>query len=107
MSMTPSRRTVEAMTLGGMAADNRTIIVRCYTCHKTRMFLTVDLVKVYGETQSPHTIFTTCSKCGASLWTGFGFPSKGQKICRPFPLTRWSWCEVAYDPDAPVDPATP
>lgn len=104
MSMTPSRRTLDAMTLGGMATDNRTIIVRCLTCRRTRVFLTVDLVEVYGEHRSPHGLFDKCSKCGSPVWSGFGFPKPGQKVCRPVALTRWSWEELAYDPDEPAGP---
>lgn len=77
MSMTPSRRTIEAMTLGGMAIDNRTLIVRCNSCWRTRTFLAADLAKVYGDSASPHRLFTTCSKCGRPTRHGYGFPHTG------------------------------
>ncbi len=102
MSMTPSRRTIEAMTLGGLASDNRTMIVRCPPCRQTRVFLSVDLVQVYGAGRSPHGLFSSCSKCGGHLWTGFGFPHRGEKIFRPVELTRISWEESIYDPDVPL-----
>ncbi len=96
MSMTPSRRTIEAMTLGGMAVDNRTLIVRCYGCRLTRVFLTADLAKVYGEDHSPHTLFTRCSKCGYPTRHGYGFTSTGDMICRPKAKTVWKWQEEPW-----------
>lgn len=96
MSMTPSRRTIEAMTLGGMATDNRTLIVRCNMCRRTRVFLTVDLVKVYGEAKSPHAILTKCSKCGYPTRHGYGFPHTGEMICRPKAKTVWKWQEEPW-----------
>lgn len=96
MSMTPSRRTVEAMTLGGMAIDNRTLIVNCRSCRRSRVFLAADLAKVYGDDQSPHTLFKDCSKCGRPVHVGFGFPHEGDKICRPSALTVWKWREQVY-----------
>lgn len=99
MSMTPSRRTVEAMTLGGMAIDNRTMIVRCNVCLRTRTFLTADLVKVYGANASPHRLFTTCSKCGRPTRHGYGFPHTGEMICRPKSKTVWKWQEEPWRSD--------
>lgn len=99
MSMTPSRRKVEAMTLGGMALDNRTLVVRCYRCRKTSIFLTADLAKVYGEGQSPHTLFERCSKCGSRLRVDFSFPHRGDVIRRPVPTTKWTWRDEAWEGD--------
>jgi len=99
MSMTPSRRTIEAMTLGGMAVDNRTLIIRCASCRRTRTFLATDLAKVYGENQSPHSLFRACSKCGSPTHQGFGFPHEGEKICRPVAQTVWKWREQDYRRD--------
>jgi hypothetical protein len=99
MSMTPSRRTVEAMTLGGMALDNRSIVVRCYPCRKTRTFLCADLAKVYGESRSPHTLFERCAKCGSDLRKDFGFPNRGETIRRPAPVTKWKWRDEVWRPD--------
>jgi hypothetical protein len=99
MSMTPSRRAVEAMTLGGMALDNRAIIVRCYPCKKTRTFLCADLAKVYGEKRSPHTLFEHCAKCGAPTRRDFGFPKRGETIRRPVEISKWHWLDSVYDPD--------
>lgn len=98
MSMTPSRRTLEAMTLGGMALDNRTMVVRCYRCRITRTFLTRDLAKVYGEATSPHDLFHACSKCGSGLRVGFGFPKAGELIRRPVPKTKWQWVDEEWKP---------
>lgn len=99
MSMTPSRRAIEAMTLGGMATDNRTLIVQCRFCRRTRTFLSADLVMVYGERQSPHTLFGSCSKCGRPVHLGFGFPHEGDKVCRPSAQTVWKWHEQPYRRD--------
>ncbi len=99
MSMTPSRRTIEAMTIGGMAVDNRAIIVKCFRCRKTRTFLCADLVKVYGENRSPHTLFERCTKCGSSLRKDFGFPKRGETIRRPEAKTAWKWRDEVWSPD--------
>lgn len=99
MSMTPSRRTIEAMTLGGMAVDNRALVVKCYRCRKTRTFLCADLVKVYGENRSPHTLFRQCRKCGADTHVGFGFPQRGETIRRPEATTAWKWRDEVWSPD--------
>lgn len=99
MSMTPSRRAIEAMTLGGMAIDNRTLIVNCRPCRRMRTFLAADLAKVYGENHSPHTLFKVCSRCGHPVHIGFGFPHEGDKVCRPSALTVWKWREHVYSRD--------
>ncbi|OAM75221.1 hypothetical protein A3840_14845 [Devosia elaeis] len=98
MSMTPSRRAIEAMTLGGMALDNRALVVRCYSCRRTRRFLAADLARVYGENQSPHTLFRRCSKCGDGLYVGFGFPQRGDTIRRPESVTKWQWRDEVWEP---------
>lgn len=105
MSMTPSRRMIDAMTLGGMATDNRALIVKCYICRKTRKFLAADLAKVYGDNQSPHTLFTRCPKCGGEVYVGFGFPQRGDLIRRPAQVSVWKWRDEAWSPDPPGDDA--
>lgn len=98
MSMTPSRRTVESMTLGGMALDNRALIVHCNLCRRRRTFLAADLAKVYGANQSPHALFSTCTKCGSAVRVWFGFPSAGEVVCRPVAHTGWKWRDSVYQP---------
>lgn len=98
MSMTPSRRTVEAMTLGGMALDGRSLEVRCYRCRRTRKFLASDLAEVYGAEQSPHTLFGSCSRCGAPVRVEFDFPKRGEMICRPHRVSRWAWKDKRWEP---------
>lgn len=98
MGMTPSRKTVEKITLGDLAADNRLIVVRCNHCRRTSHFLASDLVTVYGATAKMHGVFHSCSRCNRSdfLYVGTRLPDAADegvlKVRRP----KWAWREVPY-----------
>lgn len=68
MSMTPSRRTIDAMTLDGAANDGRLLVVRCNLCRKTDTYMTKDLVEVFGGNAHPYRVFSRCRHCGKSEW---------------------------------------
>lgn len=104
MSMTPSRRTLESITLEGLAVDNRLVVVRCNYCRRTTHFLARDLVQVYGKDKHPNTVFDRCSKCGHSryLHVGTRLPNsedeKSLKVRRPTLVrVQWSWRDERYD----------
>lgn len=68
MSMSPSRRTIDNMTLAGAAADDRLLVLRCAYCRKSDTYRTVDLVSVYGPDAHPYGLFHSCRHCGKSEW---------------------------------------
>lgn len=68
MSMTPSRRVVESLTINDLAVDGRLLVVRCNLCRRTTYFLASDLVGYYGGKELVSGLFHRCSKCGKSEW---------------------------------------
>jgi hypothetical protein len=68
MSMTPSRRTIDNMTLEAAAADDRLLVVRCSYCRNGDTYRTADLVPVYGPTAHPYGLFHACRHCGRTEW---------------------------------------
>jgi hypothetical protein len=52
MSMTPSRRRVEAYKLRHAAEDGRLVVYRCRRCGQVTTFIAVDLVKVWDPDMS-------------------------------------------------------
>lgn len=107
MGMTPSRRTIEKITLGDLAVDNRVMVVKCNLCRRTSHFLTRDLVQVYGENRKMHDVFDRCSQCGRSNFLVVGTRLPGPedegtlKVRRPTLVrVQWSWREETYqDPN--------
>lgn len=104
MGMTPSRNTLDKITLGDLAKDNRIFVVRCNLCRRTSHFLARDLAQVYGDATKMHSVFDTCSKCGRSqfLHVGTRLPNADDigklKVRRPKLVSvNWSWREVAYE----------
>lgn len=100
MSMTPSRRRWESLTLADVAVDNRIYIVRCNLCRRTVHFLATDLALVYGAEHSAHGIFETCSLCRRSRWLHVTtrLPSHldvGRLVVRR-PSRRWRWRDERY-----------
>lgn len=68
MSMTPSRRTIESMTLEGASTDRRLLVVRCNLCRKADTYMTSDLVQVFGGMAHPYRVISACRHCGKSEW---------------------------------------
>ena len=68
MSMTPSRRQLERVTLADLAADNRMLVVRCNLCRRQRAFLATDLVTAYDPATPAYGMLQWCSACGKGDW---------------------------------------
>lgn len=68
MSMTPSRRQLERVTLADIAADNRLFVVQCNLCRRRRAYLASDLVTHYDPTTPAYSMFRWCSSCGKGEW---------------------------------------
>lgn len=102
MSMTPSRRTLEKVTLGDLAADGRLVVVHCNLCRKTEHYLAVDLVQVMGAGQSAYGAFDRCPHCGNGKWLRIQFRlasylDEGKlRIRRPVAKRRWVWRDAIY-----------
>ena len=98
MSMTPSRRTLESITLADLAVDNRLFVVRCNLCRKTEHYLAKDLAEVMGEQRLAHTVFYRCPHCGDRTWlnvkTRLPTPNDVGHLRIRRPVNRrviWSW----------------
>lgn len=66
MSMTPSRRTVEAYKLKHAAVDNMLIIYRCAYCHKSTAFRARDVVSIWDPEMSVLVETRSCGSCKKS-----------------------------------------
>lgn len=102
MSMTPSRRTVESVTLDDLAADNRLMVVRCNLCRITENYLAADLAKVMGGRQTAFNAFSRCPHCGKGQWLRVDirlptFLDDGKlRIRRPEKRAVWHWQDAIY-----------
>ncbi len=100
MSMTPSRRVVESLTLDDLAVDGRLVVVRCNLCRRTTYFLASDLVRYYGGSTLFASLFSRCSKCGKSEYMSVShrFPDLDDDgaltIRRPRQV--WQWRDEIY-----------
>jgi hypothetical protein len=99
MSMTPSRRTVESVTVAGVAADNRIFVVRCSLCRRLDNYAARDLLAVYADTTPIHGLFRTCRHCGKPEWVSVkirlpNFDDVGHlKVLRPVRKSVVAWEE--------------
>jgi len=64
MSMTPSRRTLEAVTLADVARDGRLFVVRCNLCRRQMAYVAKDLLAVYPPETPAYGMLEWCGKCG-------------------------------------------
>jgi hypothetical protein len=100
MSMTPSRRVVESLTIDDIARDGRIFVVRCNLCRRTTYFLATDLAHYYGGKTLVSTLFRRCSTCGKSeyMHVGHRFPDLDDDgaltIRRPRQV--WQWRDELY-----------
>ena len=100
MGMTPSRNTIERLTVADIALDGRLFVVRCNLCRRTTYFLASDLVLYYGEKYLVRDLFNRCSKCGESefMHVGYRFPDLDDDgaltIRRPRQI--WRWTDETY-----------
>jgi len=63
MSMTPSRRALERVTLADVARDDRLFIVRCNLCRRQMAYRARDLTLVYDTATPAYGMLQWCSKC--------------------------------------------
>jgi hypothetical protein len=100
MSMTPSRRVVESLTIADLAADGRLLVVRCNFCRRTTYFLASDLVAYFGGQTLLSGLFQRCSTCGKPdfMHRGHRFPDLDDDgtltIRRPKQV--WQWRDEIY-----------
>ena len=66
MSMTPSRRRVEAYRLKHAAEEGRVIIYRCNACKQETPFLASDVVEIWGPEMQVYQPPASCGQCGVS-----------------------------------------
>lgn len=100
MSMTPSRRVVESLTVDDLAVDGRLLVVRCNLCRRTTYFLASDLVAYYGGQHLVGSLFHRCSRCGKSEWMAVNhrlpdLDDDGALTIRR-PRQVWQWRDETY-----------
>lgn len=100
MSMTPSRRAVESLTINDLAVDGRLLVVRCNLCRRTTYFLASDLANYYGGKTLLGSMFHRCSKCGKSEYLGVShrlpdLDDDGALTIRR-PRQIWQWRDELY-----------
>ena len=100
MSMTPSRRQVESLTIADIAIDGRIFVVRCNLCRRTTYFLASDLALYYGEKTLIHDLFHRCSRCGKFEYMHVSyrapdFDDDGALTIRR-PRQIWQWTDEIY-----------
>lgn len=67
MSMTPSRRALEAVRLKHLVEDSRALVYCCRACKRESIFLAADVVDIWGpEIQ----VYTPPHRCGHCRVTG-------------------------------------
>lgn len=66
MSMTPSRRQLEAVRLKHPAEDGRVIIYRCNYCRNETAFLASDVVDIWGPEMKVYVPPNRCGRCRVS-----------------------------------------
>lgn len=102
MSMTPSRATLDRLTIGDLAVDHRLVVVRCSLCRKTETYLASDLVDVMGADAKAYGAIQVCPHCGKQQWlhVGFRLPTyfdEGKlRVRRPVAKRRWVWRDAIY-----------
>jgi len=63
MSMTPSRRALDRVTLADVARDDRLFIVRCNLCRRQMAYRARDLTLVYDPMTPAYGMLQWCGKC--------------------------------------------
>ena len=91
MSMTPSRRTLEKVTLADIAVDSRHVVVKCNLCRRTRAYLATDLVKVYPPTTPAYGMFSWCGRCGRGDYVvmSIRFLAPDERVMLRRPVVKW------------------
>lgn len=98
MSMTPSRRRLEAYRLKHAADDGRVIIYRCSACRNEAAFLASDVVDIWGPDMQVYEPPSRCGRCKVSGRMSVRFYSPTRldighlRLRRPNGVRRlWKW----------------
>lgn len=66
MSMTPSRRKLEAVRLKHLVEDGRALVYTCRACKRQTTFLAADVVGIWGEEMKVYEPPSRCGHCRVS-----------------------------------------
>jgi len=98
MSMTPSRRRLEAVRLKHLAEEGWVLIYRCGACRRVSPFLAADVVDIWGPEMKVYEVPPRCGHCGASgrMTVRMHFPTdldRGKlRLRRPAGMRQlWKW----------------
>ncbi|UYN98340.1 MAG: hypothetical protein KIT02_10215 [Devosia sp.] len=98
MSMTPSRRRIEAYRLKHAAEEGRVIIYTCRACRNETAFLATDVVDIWGPDMMVYEPPSRCGRCKCSGYMSvrFHIPTRfdigALRLRRPNGVRRlWKW----------------
>lgn len=98
MSMTPSRRRIEAYRLKHAAEEGRVIIYLCRACNSETAFLASDVVDIWGPEMMVYVPPDRCGRCKCSgrMTVRFYIPTRFDigklRLRRPNGVRRlWKW----------------
>jgi|SRR5215217_1466411 len=66
MSMTPSRRKLDAVRLKHLVEDSRALVYTCRACKRQTTFLAADVVDIWGEEMKVYEPPPRCGHCRVS-----------------------------------------
>jgi hypothetical protein len=96
MSMTPSRRKLEAVRLKHLAEDGWALVYRCRACRTVTAFLASDVVDIWGAEMRVYEPPAPCGRCGGQVQVQPYFPTdldRGRlRLRRPAGVRQlWKW----------------
>jgi hypothetical protein len=85
MSMTPSRRKLDAVRLKHLAEEGWVIIYRCNHCRNETAFLASDVIDIWGPEMKVYDAPPRCGRCGISgyMRVRHYFPTRGEVAAAP------------------------
>lgn len=109
MSMTPSRRRLEAYRLKHAAEEGRVIIYRCNACKNETAFLATDVVEIWGPEMQVYAPPPRCGRCKVSgrMSVSFYIPTRLDigvlRLRRPAGRRQlWAWGLYEGPPKKPI-----
>lgn len=96
MSMTPSRRKLEAVRLKHLAEEGWALVYRCRACRTVTAFLASDVVDIWGPDMRVYEPPAPCGRCGGPVQVQPYFPTdldRGKlRLRRPAGVRQlWKW----------------
>jgi hypothetical protein len=96
MSMTPSRRRLDAVRLKHLAEEGWVLIYRCAHCRRETAFLATDVVSIWGPDMRAYEPPEPCGVCGGPVSVRHHFPTdldRGKlRLRRPAGMRQlWKW----------------